>query len=988
VSTEAAPQPPAIPDYELLRLIGRGAYGEVWLARGVTGVYRAVKLVWRDRFPEAGPYEREFHGLREFAAISLSESRQLALLHVGRDPAAAYFYYVMELADDVATGREIDPANYTPLTLKEMRARSGRLPAGECITLGVELARALSGLHARGLVHRDIKPSNVIIVGGAPKLADIGLVTEASAALTFVGTEGFVPPEGPGAPSADVFALGKLLYELLTGLDRHDYPRLPAELHAWPDRKEALELNEVLIRACEPHPDQRHTDAAALLEDLLLLQAGRSVRQLRRAERRVTRALRLGVLLALIATIAGLGAYLERQRANQEMAGRLAAEAERDALARRAVYAAALAQTQRALEQQNFGRARQLLREVAPAAGETDLRSFEWHALWREAQGDPARIIRTEGRGLNRIMLSPDGTLAAAHTDDRELTLFNISTGQEIRRISPILRLSGFSADSQWLLGCDSDLNLRRWRVADGVPAEPLAPGVNRPIGTTGDSRLLVFTDGASSAPHVLREWDLAGRTETWRFQLNAADGARADFFRAALSPDGRKVALGLVRGRDTAAYWELHVLEIGTGRVLFHEDKIDRITALAFDATSSHLAVSTSGESKTIALLDLADFRWRWRRSIGNSQSDVLAFAPDGRRLAAGGREAVLHLLACEDGRLLESRRGQASGLTALAWRPDGRSLFVGSTGGDIRLVDVTSPPPPSEVGGLWTPIVGRRLCLSPQGDRLVATKDGQNSLLFSTADLREPLLLQDMAAPVGFAPDGRLLGLTGEHRLAWFDPTTGRATALHEAPAWPGQTNALGTSSNLSRLALPTKEGTLVLGDPFAGKFTAVAQAHPTGVWWTAVSRDGRLALSGSEMQAGLWSAPAGESLGRGLFTVAPAVAGAIAPDNTWAAFGLRNGSIEVRRLPDFTLLRVIRTTSATIVDLVISGRGDRLYASGTNGTVHVITTDDWHEILALRVSPEATLGPTVDRLALSSDDNTLAAYTNDGRVRVWRH
>ena len=72
---------PRIPDYELLRLIGRGSYGDVWLARGVTGIYRAIKVVWRERFADAEPFEREFHGLKEFAAISLGERVQLALLH-------------------------------------------------------------------------------------------------------------------------------------------------------------------------------------------------------------------------------------------------------------------------------------------------------------------------------------------------------------------------------------------------------------------------------------------------------------------------------------------------------------------------------------------------------------------------------------------------------------------------------------------------------------------------------------------------------------------------------------------------------------------------------------------------------------------------------------------------------------------------------------------------------------------------------------------
>jgi TolB-like protein len=279
MSSTAESNPPVIPDYELVRPIGRGSYGDVWLARGVTGVWRAIKIVWRERFADAGPFEREFKGLKEFAEVSLGESIQLALLHVGRNEAAGFFYYVMELADDAERGRAIEPAGYVPLTLAELRTRRGRLAAEECVRFGVELARVLAGLHRRGLMHRDIKPSNVILVGGVPKLADIGLVAPVASARTFVGTEGYVPPEGPGAPGADVFALGKVLYELATGLDRQEFPQLPAELNRLPDHRALLALNEVILRACDPQATRRHRDGAALLADLEALQAGRRVRR-------------------------------------------------------------------------------------------------------------------------------------------------------------------------------------------------------------------------------------------------------------------------------------------------------------------------------------------------------------------------------------------------------------------------------------------------------------------------------------------------------------------------------------------------------------------------------------------------------------------------------------------------------------------------------------------------------------------------------------
>ena len=103
------------------------------------------------------------------------------------------------------------------------------------------LADALHYMHQHALTHRDIKPSNIIFVGGVCKLADIGLVA-GFGERTFVGTEGFVPPEGPGTPQADIYSLGKVLYEMSSGKDRMEFPEVPtlselgikgAELDIW-----------------------------------------------------------------------------------------------------------------------------------------------------------------------------------------------------------------------------------------------------------------------------------------------------------------------------------------------------------------------------------------------------------------------------------------------------------------------------------------------------------------------------------------------------------------------------------------------------------------------------------------------------------------------------------------------------------------------------------------------------------------------------------
>ncbi len=282
----------AIHEHELLRRIGRGAYGEVWLARNALGAYRAVKVVYRKDFEESRPFEREFSGIQKFEPISRSHEGLVNILQAGRRDD--YFYYVMELADNAGESPNDERRNpnvssfdirhwdlYAPLTLREELRAHGHLPASRCLEIGLALSSALAHLHKHGLVHRDIKPSNIILVRRKPKLADIGLVTDAGDSKSIVGTEGYLPPEGPGTPRADIFSLGKVLYEISTGQDRRQFPDLPPNLKEWPDREAALELNEIVVKACAQDSGRRYAGAEAMLAELRLLQSGSSVRQRR-----------------------------------------------------------------------------------------------------------------------------------------------------------------------------------------------------------------------------------------------------------------------------------------------------------------------------------------------------------------------------------------------------------------------------------------------------------------------------------------------------------------------------------------------------------------------------------------------------------------------------------------------------------------------------------------------------------------------------------
>lgn len=249
---------------------GEGAYGKVWLVRNATGQLQALKEIERSKFTDAGPYDREFHGIKSYKPISNQHPGLLHIDHVNCNHDAGYFYYVMELGDALDTGWEQKGEAYQPRDLASVcsQAEGGRLPARECLRLGIVLLEGLNFIHQHGLVHRDIKPSNIIFVNGQPKLADVGLVREVLAnghEATQVFTEYFKAPDGVGTKLADIYALGITLYVISTGRHPKSFAEVSTTLV---EKPEFMQLNQIICQACQPAADQRYADALKMLAAL------------------------------------------------------------------------------------------------------------------------------------------------------------------------------------------------------------------------------------------------------------------------------------------------------------------------------------------------------------------------------------------------------------------------------------------------------------------------------------------------------------------------------------------------------------------------------------------------------------------------------------------------------------------------------------------------------------------------------------------------
>ena len=905
-------EPPVIPDHTLVRRIGAGSYGSIWLARTVMGVHRAVKVVYRANFDSDRPYQREFEGIQQFEPISRSHPGLVDVLQIGRNDVKGYFYYIMELADCASGAPQCQPATYVPRTLSEDLNMRGRLPAAEALEHGRRLAAALAHLHQRGLAHRDIKPSNIIFVNAEPKLADIGLVAPVRADATHVGTDGYIPPEGPTSLRADIFSLGKVLYEMATGQPRADFPTLPHDLERFPDRELMIELNEVALKACAPEPGSRHADADELRAELDLLLAGRSVRHIRKVERQVRVAWQAAGVAAVLALLAlGYGVVNGHLR---EREARLLAEAyvrdgtglmeDRELHRALAPLAAALrlrerdpvaTRTLRTRVGTALQAAPRLLQSWKDLGVLSDVRFSPGGTRLLVAGGRRAAVLDIETRTVERTfdfkgqietaVFSPDGlTIAVANGDD--VTVASLGDTNVVNyRAQDHVNSAEFSPDGQSLLIACADgaaylLNAtnqaRRHKFAghsNEVCYAAFSPDGTRIVtaGRDGTARLWDASTGESLGPPLVHaQWLFAaafspdgrhvatassdGTVRVWNVQGGLALATRiehrAAIRRVSYSPDGRFI---LSAGWDhTARLWDAHTGEPAGAVLRLHTSTMQAV----FDADARRLATAgADGEVKV----------WLLRASAPKNVGPLAMVSENGSTYVTVSSNEVRFWNATND-----------QALTPPVTLPDTVAKGVANQDGSRVVVQLHGEQPPwavlqtvSREGLLPSVVLSDRdfWVVNPAGTRLLSRDD--RVLRGWNLDTGE-VIFESPALPMtpgvaAFAPNGRSVAVASKDkkRILVLEADTGRI--MQELQIDPG-VKSLAFSPDSRRLAAaaagtaPFSPCEARLWDLASGALIGLPMVHTDAIRGARFSHDGRsLVTYGYDQRAAVWTTDA---------------------------------------------------------------------------------------------------------------------------------
>jgi WD40 repeat protein/predicted Ser/Thr protein kinase len=821
---------PRAGDYELLRELGRGGMGIVYEARQRSLNRRvAVKMLLAGAWarPEFKP---RFRAEAE-AAARLRHPGIVAIHEVGELDGQPFF--AMELVAGPSLGELVRTQPLAP----KRAARYVR-----------QAADAIAHAHAAGVLHRDLKPSNVLLdEHDQPRITDFGLAkqldsaTELTRTGELLGSPNYLPPEliagGPAAPAGDIYALGALLYQLLTARPPfaadtvagtlqqvlHTEPAAPGLLNPAVPR----DLETICLKCLRKQPGQRYAGAAELAADLGRFERGEPVlaRPASAAERLALWVRRNPALAAVSAglvftALTGFLSVVSQWRRAEHSRADMALN----------LYAADVAAAAGALRDGNLGRARELLRQQAGGtadAGAAGSPEFTWRLLWSRCQSGELTTLGEHPWIVTCVAVSPDGRWVASGSMDQPDNLTNSlriyplasGAGQPPAGTARTLGASNtlwsvaFTADSRSLVSAGVN-GVRFWDVASGQPRADLPSLAGQEIALAGDT--LVASPNhpffAGNAAEPLTLFNLKGRT----VRTLPIRGRHP-----ALSPDGRRLAV-LDADRN------VQLFEVATGRLLFTVATNRLLFRLRFSPDGNQLA--SSGQMTAARVWDLAAPGSPPRSFESTHNVWDAAFTPDGATLITATSHQQLELWDVATGVRRDSLAGHANEVWAVAATPDGARVVSGGKDRTVRLWSL-APRPTAPTVPAWR---YARPVFSPDGTRLLTyaqTHWRGAALVWDTSvpkrgPTNSPSLLGAFNGfPRGFAPDGRhLLFFRGDRpALDWQAISSGEVAQTVELAGAP-------TNLFLAEFVL-------------AGDGRSFACPDEAGTFWRWSTEDGRL-------------------------------------------------------------------------------------------------------------------------------------------------
>jgi WD40 repeat protein len=990
-----AVQAEGVPGYEILEELGRGGMGVVYKARQVSlGRIVALKMILAGG--HAGK-EQLARFKTEAEAIARLQHPNIVQVHeVGEREGMPYFS--LEFCD----GGSLD-----------CKLAGAPLPPEQAAKLTETLARAMGAAHRANVIHRDLKPANILLsfsrdaiaergeVGALrsedsasrlndvfPKITDFGLakkLDEAGQTQTgaVMGTPSYMAPEQAGGkskdigPLADVYALGAILYECLTGrppfkaataLDTlvqvvSEEPVPPRQLNA----KVPADLETICLKCLRKEPGKRYATGEELAEDLARWQRGEPVlaRPVSATERAVKWARRRPAVAGLLAAIVVLTALAlgvttglyreaveeaeraqkaetraeeerdnakEQERAAREQEGiardeRNKTKVEKDRAeeqldrAERLRYASQIQAAHREWEAGNTGLAWEHLESCR-----WDYRGIEYRYLYTLFTHNHTTLQGHKGWVLS-VAISADGKRIVSGGWDRTVKVWDATTGQHLRTLQ-------------------------------GHTAAVLA------VAISSDGKRIV----SASSDDGVKVWDLNTGKELLSFR-----GRRASVSGVAISPDGRRIVIG---GVDKT----VHIHEATTGKHLRTlKGHTDAVTGVAISADGKRIV--SGSLDKTVKVWDAHTGKALLTLEGHTRLVQSVAISGDGKRIVSGSHDQTVKVWDAITGKGLLTLEGHTPMVLSVAFSGDGRRIVSGGGDGMVKVWDTATGKQLLSLKGHTGPVSS--VTMSVDGKRIVSASWDKTMKVWDVASRHDFLSLNGYrggVSSVAISPDGKHI-VTGsdDKTVKLQDAASGKVLLSLE-----GHTEAVSSvaiSRDGKRIVSGSLDKTVKLWDVRTGKTLRTLVGHANFVSCVAISPDGNRIISGSwDPTVKVWDAHTGKALltleGQNIFVSSVA----ISADGRRIVSGGADDTVKVRDAATGKVLLSLKGEINGVSSVAISADGKRIVGGGGDGTVKQWDATTGKELLSLKGHTNLVLG-----VAFSSDGKRIVSG-GGSTVKVW--